>query len=272
MLRVLWKSVWIVCVLALISACSSEPTPASVNVIGPTPTAGSTPTTVPSPTPTRPPRFKGFDLSLEEGTFWTYRWQYETSSCAQGSGCRTRDDEGVMTIQLGSAQEVAGARLYPLEVSGKTRVTLDNQFRDFAPRWRYIGTNGDRITVSDGVATKTLFDARTGAWAGSGFFTDRFAGDELVTARQATIAGAFRFASWPGFRDGPAAMVSRAAGQSQCELIAGLRICPREETFNATEREFYRAGIGPLAYTYDFSASFSGGGFFSSNATLWAMS
>ena len=112
-----------------------------------------------------------------------------------------------------------------------------------------------------------LFDARSGFWAGSGFFSDRFASNELVQASATQVREDFTTASWPGFRTGPAAAVSRAAQQSRCEQIAGLRICPREEAFSARESEYYRKGVGALAYSFDFSASFSGGGFFSSSTT-----
>lgn len=50
-------------------------------------------------------------------------------------------------------------------------------------------------------------------------------------------------------------------------MIEGRRICPNDQSFSQSETQYYRAGVGPLGYTYRYSASFSGGGFFSSSST-----
>ncbi|MCZ6789043.1 MAG: hypothetical protein O7D33_03720 [Chloroflexi bacterium] len=227
-----------------------------------TPTPETTPTPAPTAVPTTPPppKFRGYDLNLSAGTYWDYRWEYETRSCSR-DGCTTRNDDGQFRVTLGGQQVISGVGLFELSVSGKSQV--DGESRDFAPRWRYIGIEGDRIVVSDGSSLRTLFDARLGRWAGSGFFTNRFASDKLVEA----VAGQIPESSnWPGTRAGPVAMVRRASSQSQCETIAGIRICG-EESFNISEVESYRAGIGPVAYNFGSTASFSGGGFSSSHQT-----
>ena len=211
--------------------------------------------------------FTGYDIEFEEGVFWTYRWEYETRSCAQRSGCSTRGDEGEFQVTLGAPSMIGDARVHELLVTGDSAVSLQNTTRDFAPRWRYLGIDDGRMVVSMGGGLNTLFDPLSGFWAGGGFFTDRFSSDELIKARSASIGDDFDFAVWPGFRTGTAQVIGRAAGQSQCEQIDGIRVCPREEAFSASESEYYRAGVGPLAYSFDFSTSFSGGGFFSSSTT-----
>ena len=112
-----------------------------------------------------------------------------------------------------------------------------------------------------------LFDAEQGVWAGSGFFSARFARDELTQARSGAIPDEEPIASWPGVRTGPAIVVGRADSEAQCEIIAGVRVCPREESFSVNELEWYRPGIGPVGYAYRFSAGFSGAGISSSNTS-----
>ncbi len=146
-------------------------------------------------------------------------------------------------------------------------MALSGETRDFAPRWRYLGVSANRILGSNGSALQVLFDGQLGKWAGSGYFTDRFNSDELIEASASSISPDSAIADWPGVEPGAAISIGGASSQSQCERIEGLRICPREETFSSSERELYRGGIGPVAYYFQSSASFSGGGFFSSYQT-----
>ena len=234
----------------------------------PTPTATARP---PTPTVAPPPvAFAGFDLPLEEGTFWEYDWTYLDRSCAQGSGCSTDEDAGTFVVSLGPGRTVDGALVFELQVTGKSAVDLPSVFRDFAPRWRYLGVDADGIVGSDGFSLTRLFNARTGKWAGSGYFTDRLDPEELIAATSGELTDAFAIATWPGVRTGPVVLAGRASSQSPCEIIEGLRICPREDTFSFTETEFFRAGVGPLGYRWNSTASFSGGNFFSSSeSTEW---
>ena len=229
------------------------------SIPSPTPAPTARPTSTLTPPP---PKFRGYDLNLSAGTYWDYRWEYETRSCSR-NGCSTKKDDGQFRVTLGQQQVINGVGLFELSVSGKSRIEVTDRSRDFAPRWRHIEIDGDRIVVSDGASLRTLFDARLGKWAGSGFFTNRFASDKLVEA----IAGQITEGSnWPGARADPVAMVRRATSQSQCETIAGIRICG-EESSNVSEVESYRAGIGPVAYSFRSTASFSGGGFSSTHQT-----
>lgn len=230
------------------------------------PAATETPAT-PEPTPTPRPEFEGYSLGLSEGAFWEYRWSFVDRSCAQGSGCGTDEDSGLFRVTLGEQRQIGGVPVYELIVTGKSAIELPDERRDFAPRWRYLGAADDRIVVSNGSTLTILFDAVSGKWAGSGYFTNRFDEDELIVARTGRLDQSFEIANWPGVEQGPWEFVGRAASQSQCETIAGLRICPREEAFSFTESEYYRSGVGPVAYRFHNTASFSGGGFFSSYET-----
>ena len=221
-------------------------------------------------TPTPRPEFEGYSLGLSEGDFWEYRWSFVDRSCAQGRGCSTDKDSGVFRVTLGEQRNVGGVPLYRLIVTGSPVVGLPDESRDFAPRWLYLGAADDRIFVSNGTDLTVLFDGVSGKWAGSGYFTDRFDEDELVVARKGRLDQSFEIAGWSGVNPGPWEFVGRAASQSQCETIEGLRICPREESFSFTESEYYRSGVGPVAYRFHNTASFSGGGFFSSfETTEW---
>ena len=233
----------------------------------PTPTATAGPTPTASPLPVA---FAGFDLPLEDGTFWEYDWTYVDRSCAQGSGCSTDEDAGAFVVSLGPDRTVDDAVVFEVNVTGKSAVDLPNVKRDFAPRWRYLGVDADGIVGSDGFTLTRLFNARTGTWAGSGYFTDRLEPNELIVATSDELTDAFEIATWPGVRTGPVVLAGRASSESQCEIIEGLRICPREDTFSFTETEFFRAGVGPLGYRWNSTASFSGGNFFSSSeSTEW---
>ncbi|MCH8817698.1 MAG: hypothetical protein IIC92_08230 [Chloroflexi bacterium] len=260
----------------VVASCSgggdeaTDSTPAADAATSPalTEIAGTAATVTPqSATATPEPEFGGYALDLSEGDFWEYRWTYLDSSCAQGSGCSSKEDEGVFQVTLGERREIEGVPVYELVVTGKRAVGISGETRDFGPRWRYLGVTGDRIVVSNGGTLTTLFDGGTGKWAGSGFFTDRFDGDELIVARSGSLTDGLEISDWPGVRQGPWEFVGRAASQSVCETIAGHRICPREESFSFTENEYYRAEIGPVAYRFSNTASFSGGGFFSSYQT-----
>ena len=249
----------------------SPPSGSGESQAAPTPVSASpaaTETPAPQePTPTPEPEFEGYSLGLSEGAFWEYRWTFVDRSCAQGRGCGTDEDSGVFRVTLGEQRQIGGVTVYQLIVTGKSAIELADVSRDFAPRWRYLGAADDRIVVSNGSTLTILFDAVSGKWAGSGYFTNRFDEDELVVARTGRLDQSFEIANWSGVKSGPWEFVSRAASQSQCETIEGLRICPREDEFSFTESEYYRSGVGPVAYRFRNAASFSGGGFFSSYET-----
>ena len=206
----------------------------------------STPTLAPTPSPAA--KFLGFDFEVTQGTFWEYRWPYTGRSCAQGSGCSTKEDEGLYRVTLGPPREIQGVTAYKVQLTGKHKVALPDVTRDFAPRWEYLAVSDSRIHGSRGAELKVIFDGQLGKWAGSGYFTDRFSAAELIEANPSSITQDAAIADWPGVGTGPAISIGRASSQSQCEIIAGIRICPREEAFNVSEREMYREGVGPAGY------------------------
>lgn len=230
----------------------SSPTPEPLRDAPPTPTA--------TPVPTPEPLFDGFDFQIETGDFWVYRWSSEDQSCAQGRGCSTDEASGVFRIELGSQRNVQRVNAFEMIITGDLGPN--------SPPWRYIAFADMKILGSkDGSSFVVLFDGQTGVWAGSGFFDTRFEETELSSANQGLITENDVIAEWEGVQVGPAIVVGRAESQSECEMISGLRICPRQESYSFTERELYRPGVGAVGYHYRISSSFSGGGFFSSHTS-----
>jgi len=238
----------------------STPDAATISVPASSPSSGgvttpeeATPVTASAPEP----EFDGYALDLSEGDFWEYRWSWVDGSCFQFR-CSSDDDEGVFQVTLGSQREIEGVSLYELDITGKAAVSITGENRDFGPRWSYLGVDGDRIVISNGGSLTTLFDAASGKWAGSGYLTTRFNSNELVTAQTGSLFGGMEIADWPGVAQGPWEFVDRSDSQSACEIIAGERICPNEDTFSFTENEFYRPGIGPVAYQFQNTVTFDG--------------
>lgn len=223
------------------------------------------PAVSPPPSPTPKPVLKHPDmvLDLKPGDFWDFRWEFSDQSCSQGRGCSTGTDEGVFRVTLGASRTISETAMFPVSVTGKH--LADDGAVDLAPDWKFIGVADTRLLASDGFSLTTIFDALDGEWTGSGFFS-RFGDRETHVARPTSI-GTQSFAEWGGVRSGPAISVVRSDSESMCEVIEGRRICPRDQAFSVAETQYYREGVGPFGYNHRFSASFSGGGFFSSNAT-----
>ena len=208
--------------------------------------------------------YPGMVLDLDEGDFWDFRWSSEDQSCAQGSGCRNDNEEGLFRVTLGDSRTIQDVEMFRVVVVGDH--VADEASADLAPGWEYLGTSGPLLLGSSGADLITLFDARTGEWSGGGFFS-RFNDNEAHVARATSVDSSERFAEWPGFRTGPAISVVRSDSEAMCEIIVGERICPRDQAFSVSELQYYRDGVGPLGYVYQYSASFSGGGFFSSSSS-----
>ena len=257
-------------VATLTVACGSgesssfETTPTSESSRA-TPTPVSTATkSAPTAAPTPALKHPGMVIELNQGDFWEFRWEWKEQSCAQGSGCRNGGDGGVFKITLGEPRTIGGAEMFPITVGGNH--IADNGAVDFAPAWKFIGVDGPRMLGSNGSSIVSIFDALDGEWSGGGFFS-RFGSNETHAASATSISTAQPFAAWNGFRTGPAITVVRSDSQSLCEIIEGRRICPNDSSFSISETQYYRNEVGPLGYSYRFSASFSGGNFFSSNSS-----
>lgn len=91
--------------------------------------------------------------------------------------------------------------------------------------------------------------------ARGGFFSS-FSSNSLVVAKNGTISSSNSYVS------GQAVVVERSSSQSQCEYFPGGvgAICG-DSSYNYNEKEYYRAGIGPVGYYYYNTFSDCGGNF-----------
>lgn len=257
-------------ILVAAIACGSDPTPRddqpgeSLHATSTT-SAATRVTSSPTPGPTSTPflRFPEMAISLKEGDFWKFRWEWTKRSCAQGSGCSDDAESGEFQVTLGEPSTIDGKEMFEVLISG-THVA-DSGSVDFAPAWNFLGSDGPRLLGHRASTSVTIFDATDGEWLGGGFF-GRFDQVESNLARSSTV-DTQEFASWPGVRTGPAISVVRSDSQSNCEIIEGRRICPNDSSFSISETQYFRNGVGPLGYNFRSSASFSGGGFFSSSTS-----
>jgi N-acetylneuraminic acid mutarotase len=196
------------------------------------------------------PKFTGFDFSLSAGTYWDFYWAYTHLSLVQGSDPTTDVDSGNFRITLGQPASMGGVTAYPVTASGKT---TDRGGHNYFPQWQYLAVNNNQILGSvDGAAFKVIFDANTGEWQGGGLFT-KFSDTIRLTATSGTINNEFTKTS--------AVSVGRSAGQTQCETIGDITVCPNDTAYDLSEREYYKGGIGPLGYYFRLGWTSSGGGF-----------
>ncbi|MBU0675880.1 MAG: hypothetical protein KJ950_14680 [Proteobacteria bacterium] len=230
-------------------------TPDNGNPGGSTDTNGSTDPTPADPEPTTtPPVYSGFNFSLSEGDFWEFSWDYYYQSYAQGSGTKTKNDSGKFWVVLGTPKTINGITAYAVDIYGDSSVTGETD--DFAPRWTFLALADNVLLGStNGLTLQTIFDAQAGKWAGGGFFTS-ISSDTLVTAGSGTINNDYLNQS--------AIKTGRSSSQSQCEYFPGVGNICGDESYNYTENEYFLGGIGPLGYYYYNTASYSGGGFYSS--------
>jgi N-acetylneuraminic acid mutarotase len=194
----------------------------------------------------------GFDFTLEQGTYWEYYWTYEKTSYAQGSGSSTSVDSGNFRITLGPPISIEGTLAYSVTVTGDA----DDPNYDFTPRWEYIAVDEGQILGSEnGVDLEVIFDAPKGQWNGGGFFTT-FSDSTTLSATTDHIDNEFIETS--------AVSVNRFANQTQCETVAGITICPNDDSYTVSEKEYYKGGIGPIGYFCMLRYSSSGGNFYTS--------
>lgn len=250
-------------VLLFALACSSADAPSSPTA---SPEGSDQRAEAPAPTLEPQPRmqYPGMSLELATGDFWDFGWKWKEDSCSQGRGCSTSDESGTFRVTLGGSRRIAGIDFFEVSVGGVH--LADGGATDLGPSWAYLGVDGPLLLGSDGTASVVLFDARTGEWTGSGFFS-RFGGTESHVAASVNVSAEHPLNSWSGFDTGPALSVARSDSKTMCEIIEGRRICPNDQAFSLAENQYYREGAGPLGYTYTFSMSFSGGSFSSSTSS-----
>ncbi len=193
--------------------------------------------------------YDGFDFTLEEGNSWEYYWSCSRRSGSQDSSS-TASDNGSFTITLGDPVTIGDLVAYPIEISGKSE---DSEGFNYAPKWSYIALTDSHIYGStDGVNFDIVFIAASTQWVGGGFFTD-FESNE-IEASSSTVSNAFISTS--------AIVTERYQSQDKCTYYPGAgQICPNDESYTISEREYYKAGIGPIAYKYLLSYSNDGGGY-----------
>ena len=201
------------------------------------------------------PAFSGFNLSLAPGNFWEYRWDYYKNSWAQGSSPTTVNDSGRFWVVLGSPTTIQGTTAYPMTLYGKSR----NTDHTFSPRWKYLASANDQLLGStDGSTLTPFFNAQLGKWAGGGFFSTL--PSTLMLAQVGTIS------AYNTYLTGTAVVAGRSASQSQCQYFPGVGTICGDSSYNYTENEYFREGIGPLGYYY-YNTFSSCGGNFCSGAT-----
>jgi len=207
-----------------------------------------------------PPAFTGFDFDLAEGYFWEYGWDYQSSYVASGSSSSS-SYSGTFRVTLASPITVDGVLFYKIQISGTTDA---GDRKNMRPIDTYVAVSDHKILILDSDSTTiiTLFDAQTGQWPGSGFFTD-FPGDTLFSASDSTISN--------DYINELAYMVKESSSSNQCEYFSGIgTICGGDYDENMDEREYYIEGIGPVGYYAYFSISdpsSSDGGWWASNTT-----
>ncbi|MCP4050447.1 MAG: hypothetical protein GY730_07055 [bacterium] len=196
-----------------------------------------------------PEYYSGFDFVLTEGDYWEYYWSSYKRSGSQDSNSSS-SDSGSFTITLGAHSSVGDLDAYPLLTTGKT--TDSNNFQ-FSPKWTHIAISDNQIYGStNGTTFEVIFVAASTQWEGGGFFTDF--GTSKIETLETNVSNNYISTS--------AIMAKRYKKQGQCEYFPGVgTVCPNDESYTISEKEYYKAGIGPAAYRYSFSYSNNGGGF-----------
>lgn len=180
--------------------------------------------------------FEGFTLHPQEGAFWEYGWERTRWSGPSGGS----STGGTYLITLGPPVSLNGHTAFPVDVCG-----------DEPPdRWTHLAFEDHRILGSeDGAPFEVLFDGQRGAWAGTGFFRD-MKPDVLVTAATGRIEN--------DFIETEAVRIGESGSSSQCEIIAGIRICGSDESESYTHFEYWQSGVGPVGLHHRSAVGFYG--------------
>lgn len=206
------------------------------------------------------PAFTGFDFDLNQGYFWEYGWDYSSSYVASGSSSSS-NYQGTFRVTLGPPVAMDDMTFYEMQISGTTDA---GNRKNLKPRGTYVAVSENKIVIlaADMTTIETLFDAQTGLWPGSGFFTE-FPTSTLFSAILSTISNDYINES--------AYMVRESASESQCEYFPGYgNICGGDYNENMDEREYYIDSVGPAGYYAYFSMSdwsSPDGGWSASNTT-----
>jgi len=243
----------IIAVLIALASCANASDPAADipgdSGGGPTNPGGSGDPATPGGSPV-----DGYALTLSEGDYWTFWWDWSdkvTWVSAYDSGSDNETGSGYVTITLGAESTIGGKPARSVTLTGDIPPRWASN-----PYWKWIGSDSSGIYGSqDGYTLAQIFDSSTGR-VKNGFFkrwvnlTD--AQSPVVTAGSYTAAGPTAWST----------SVHAAAWGSAYDdtiIVPGFDpIAGDEYTRNASE--YFKAGVGPIAcadyeYLYDRESS-----------------
>lgn len=236
----------VLCVIAFLVSCSGGGGGDSTSDTSTdTTTDGGTDTNT-----TTTPLYSGFDFTLQDGDYWEFYWKSSSASGSQTGSSSTSSDSGSYRITLNFSNNNGSFDVFALDVIGKT---VDSSGNSFAPRWSHMAISDNTVLASlDGSTFVTIFDAFDGKWVGGGFFTDF--GDNPIASVSTSVNN--------DFINTTAFAAGRDLSVSSCQYYPGVgTICTGDVSYTIIENEYYKPGMGPIAYNYSLSYSDSGGGF-----------
>ena len=204
----------------------------------------------PGPGPTPPgPTGLPLGLHLAQGDYFDFVWTTESTSFAQPDQYDSEVDSGQFRITLGAPITLSGSTAYPLHLSGEVGA--------FGPRWTHVAVaqDGSLLGATGGTGLTVIYSAASRTWTGGGFFV-AFASSETVNAATGSFDGNYNQMS--------SLVVSHEVSSGGCETILGETICDDEET-TFSEKEHFKAGVGPIGYAMRASYTSGGGGFYTSH-------
>jgi hypothetical protein len=195
------------------------------------------------------------NATFKEGDYLDFYARTESSSVVQGQSGSHTEDATRFRLTLGTPQRVAQTDLFPLSISGRTNV---GGF-ELAPRWKFIGSLGGKLLGSiDGQTVETIYSPDGTA---AGFFA----------TRETAIAAAIEETDFRGdYAEGRVVRMGNAQNSGGCQTIAGVRVCS-DDSESISSYEFFKNGIGPFGFRLSRSSTSSGGGFYTSFSSRYAV-
>jgi hypothetical protein len=190
--------------------------------------------------PDPPPRFAGFDFTLQQGDFWEYNYYYHKYADWGNTDFTWTKN---FVVMLGAPSTIGGKTAYP--------VTLQSIGCGFEPRWKWLALENSVLygALSESSPWTTILDAKTGYWRGGGFFVNR-ADTDYSKAKQSVqvIDGAVMDIVTIGSGSSTSATYTNVPGYGY--IVSG-------EDSNYSTAEYFIANIGPGGYNEAFSLSSS---------------
>ena len=159
------------------------------------------------------------------------------------SGTSTGSSTGKFTVTLGAASTIQGISAYAL--------TLTGQAGHYSPSWKYLASSDNQILgSSDGTTLQVVFDGKDGTWKGGGFFTS-FDPALANTPSSTSVNNEYIATSAYG--------VGASSGAGHSMYVDGTDIPPSDTSYSITETEYYKAGMGPIAFWFSSTMTFGDG-------------